>query len=135
MSENRKVFVNLPVADLDRAKTFFTDLGFAVNPQFSDDNAACVVVSDEIYVMVLLPEYFGQFTKEPATDTSRSREVIVALSAESAAEVDTLTERARTAGGTVTREPTADGPMYGSAFLDPDGHLWELMYMDMSQVG
>ncbi|MDA2811838.1 VOC family protein [Nocardiopsis sp. RSe5-2] len=135
MAENRKVFINLPVSDLDRAKTFYTDLGFTINPQFSDENAACVVVSDEIYVMVLLPEFFGQFTDKPVADTEKSREVIVALSAESGMEVDTLTERARTAGGTVTREPTADGPMYGSAFLDPDGHLWELMYMDMSQMG
>ena len=94
-----------------------------------------MVVSDEIYVMILLPEFFGQFPDQPVTDTEKSREVIVALSAESAMEVDTLTERARTAGGAVTREPTADGPMYGSAFLDPDGHLWELMYMDMSQMG
>ncbi|MDA2803735.1 VOC family protein [Nocardiopsis suaedae] len=135
MSENRKVFINLPVADLDRAKTFYTDLGFSINPQFSDENAACVVVSDEIYVMILLPEFFGQFTDQPVTDTATSREVIVALSADSSMEVDALTERAQAAGGTVTREPTADGPMYGSAFLDPDGHLWELMYMDMSQMG
>jgi predicted lactoylglutathione lyase len=119
--------VNLPVADLARSRAFFTTLGFSFNPDFTDDRAAAMVVGDESFVMLLVEDFFTSFTGQPLPDT---REVVIALSAESPSEVDELVGRALAAGGAPAQEPIADGPMYGWSFLDPDGHHWELIHLD-----
>lgn len=126
----RMIFVNLPVADLDRSVGFWTELGFAFNPQFSDDKAACMVVSDLACVMLLTEKYFSTFTPKDVADATALTETINAFSAESREEVDRLTELALANGGTETRAPQEDDFMYGRSFADPDGHVWELIYMD-----
>lgn len=128
----RKVFINLPVADLEKSKHFYTSLGFSVNPMFSDETAACIVVSEEIYVMVLTHEKFRQFTPLPISDASKSTEVLVCLSCESRDEVDQMTDKALASGGLEPREPQDHGFMYGRSFADPDGHIWEPMWMDLA---
>jgi uncharacterized protein len=124
-----QVFINLPVLDLPVAKAFYTALGYSINPQFSNDDAACVVISDSIHVMLLVHPFFRTFTSKDICDTSRQTEVILCLSADSREAVDALTERALQAGGTQP-SPTQDlGFMYGRSFTDPDGHHWEVMVM------
>jgi len=127
----RKLFVNLPVKDLTRSVRFFTALGFTFDPEFTDDHATAMVVSEEAFVMLLVEEFFTSFTRQPVPST---REVIVALSAESPAEVDGLVARALAAGGSKAQDKMVDGPMYGWSFLDPDGHQWELIFMDPGVV-
>ena len=126
---NRRIFVNLPVADLPRATAFFTALGFTFEPQFTDDRAAAMVVSDHAFVMLLVEDFFTTFTGQPVPAT---REVVVALSAESPAEVDALVGRALAAGGARAQDRISDGPMYGWSVLDPDGHQWEVIHMDLA---
>nr|WP_205413158.1 MULTISPECIES: VOC family protein [Amycolatopsis] len=128
------IFVNLPVSDLDRAKKFWTDLGYEFNPQFTDENAACLVFSDAIYVMLLRNEFFGTFTDKQIIDTAKSTEVLLALSAESREAVDALVDKAVAAGGRETRDPMDYGQMYQRVFEDPDGHNWEIMWMDPAAV-
>jgi uncharacterized protein len=127
---SRMIFVNLPVSDLHRSVGFWRDLGFDFNPQFTDENAACLVVSDLACVMLLSEKYFSTFTDKDITDTGTQTETIVALSAESREEVDRLTERALASGGSPSNETQEEGYMYGRSFQDPDGHLWEVIYMD-----
>lgn len=127
------IFINLPTKDLAASRDFYTGLGFSINEQFSDDKCACVVVSDTIYVMVLAEDRFRDFIKGEISP-SDSTEAILCLSAESRAEVDDLLRRALAHGGKPWHEVRADGPMYGGSFTDPDGHVWEVMYMDMSEV-
>ncbi|TDC12983.1 glyoxalase [Streptomyces sp. 8K308] len=129
-----KIFVNLPVKDLERAKEFYVGLGYAVNPQFSDENAACLVISDEIFVMLLVEPFFKNFTRKDIADATASTEAIVALSADSRAEVDELVDRALAAGGRPTMDPMEMDGMYGRSFQDPDGHQWEVIWMDPSAV-
>jgi uncharacterized protein len=124
-----KVFINLPIADLPRSLAFFKALGFSHNPQFSDDTAACIVISEEIHVMVLTHPKFREFTSKGLCDTSKSIEVINCLTCESRAEVESLVEKARAAGGTIYAEPKDYGFMYQHCFADPDGHCWELVHM------
>lgn len=126
---NRKIFVNLPVADLSAAMRFFTALGFTFNPQFTDETAACMVVSEDIYVMLLTREKFASFTPKPVCDARQTTEVLTCLSCDSRGEVDDLVRKAVAAGGTVHREPVDHGFMYEHAFQDPDGHIWELIHM------
>ena len=126
----RQIYVNLPVRDLDRSKRFFTHLGFGFEPKFTDEKAACMIVSDSIYVMLLTEPFFRTFTKKAVCDTTRSTEVLVCLSCGSRNEVDELVGKAAAQGGTMPREPKDHGFMYEHAFEDPDGHTWELMYMD-----
>ncbi|UED87066.1 VOC family protein [Streptomyces profundus] len=128
------VFVNLPVADLERSKEFFTKLGYSFNPQFSDENAACLVISDTIYAMLLVKPFFKTFTKKEIADATTHTEVIVALSADSREAVDELVDRALAAGGQQTMDPMSEGPMYGRSFQDLDGHQWEVIWMDPSAV-
>lgn len=128
------IYVNLPVKDLERSKAFFAALGFDFNPQFSDDKAACMVVSDTIYVMLLAEPFFAGFTDKPIADAHRSTEVLVCLSRDSRAGVDELVAKAKAAGGAVRRAPQDLGFMYGHGFEDPDGHIWEQSYMDMSAM-
>lgn len=129
-----KIFVNLPVKDLERSKHFFTALGYSINPQFSDENAACLVISDDIYAMLLVEPFFKSFTKKEIGDATQSTEVILALSADSREAVDELVDKALASGGKPSNETQDQGFMYGRSFQDPDGHLWEVFYMDMSAV-
>lgn len=128
---NRMIFINLPVADLEATKTFYTGLGFSLNEEFSDDSAACIVISETIYVMALTRTRFADFVNGPVGDPSTSTQVINCLSTESRAEVDDLVTRALDHGGKPWREPMDEGFMYGHSFADPDGHVWEVMYMEM----
>jgi len=124
----RKMFVNLPVADLDRSVEFFTALGFSFNAQFTDEKATAMVVSDEAFVMLLVEDFFTRFTNQPVPS---GNECVIALSADSPAEVDELVGKALAAGGSKAQDKLVDGPMYGWSFLDPDGHHWELIHMDL----
>lgn len=128
--ERRKMFVNLPVADLKRSMDFFGKLGFEFNPQFTDDKAACMVIGEDAFVMLLTEPFFGTFTKRAICDTSRSTEGLFALTCEGRDRVDALFEIAVTAGGKSAMEPVDHGFMYGRSFYDPDGHHWELFWMD-----
>lgn len=130
----RQLFINLPVKDLNRSVEFFTKLGYTFNPQFTDENATCMIVSDTIYVMLLTEEYFRTFMPKEVCDTSRYAEVLVALSAESREAVDEMVRKAVAAGGSTYAEPQDHGFMYQHGFQDPDGHIWELVWMDPSAV-
>lgn len=125
-----KIFVNLPVKDLDETMEFFSKIGFEFNPQFTDENATCMVISDSIFAMLLVEDYFMSFTKKDISDTSRSSEVIIALTANSRQEVDEIVNRAFDAGGKPLNEPQDHGFMYGWGFEDINGHLWEVFYME-----
>lgn len=124
-----KIFVNLPVKDLEKAKTFFGKLGFAFNAQFTDETAACMVVSEDIYVMLLTHDKFKLFTPKEICDAKKSTEVLVCLSVDSRPQVDELVSKAVAAGGSTYNEPQDHGFMYGHGFQDLDGHIWELVYM------
>jgi predicted lactoylglutathione lyase len=126
------IFVNLPVADLDAAKAFYEAIGFTNNPQFTDETAACMVLSEAIHVMLLTHGKFAQFTPKPIADAHGSTEVLVCLSRDSRAAVDSITDLAIAAGGREPREAQDYGFMYGRAFEDPDGHIFEVMWMDMA---
>ncbi|MFK4155762.1 VOC family protein [Streptomyces fungicidicus] len=128
------IFVNLPVNDLDATKRFFTELGYTINPRFSDETAASVVISDTIIAMMLTREKYAQFTKKEIVDATKSSEVLIALSAESREKVDELVEKAVAAGGTISGETQDHGFMYGRAFDDLDGHTWEVTWMDPAAV-
>ena len=126
----RKMFVNLAVGNLEKSKAFFSGLGFSFNPKFTDDNAACMVVSDDAFVMLLTRPFFKTFTRREVCDTSRYTEGLLALSCESRAEVDELVKKAFAAGGQRAMEPQDHGFMYGWSFYDLDGHHWEIFWMD-----
>jgi hypothetical protein len=128
------IFVNLAVDDLDASKKFFTELGYSINPQFSDENAASVVISDTIIAMLLTKQQYAGFTKKEIVDATKSSEVLLGLSAESREKVDELVEKAVAAGGSVTGETQDHGFMYGRAFDDLDGHTWEVIWMDPAAV-
>ena len=125
-----QIFVNLPVKDLNRSVAFFTSLGYSFNPQFTNDKATCMIVGENIFVMLLVESFFQTFTKKALADASKSAEVIIALSANSRQEVDTLVNKALAAGGTALNEKMDQGFMYGWGYQDLDGHLWEVMYME-----
>jgi uncharacterized protein len=128
-----KIFVNLPVKDLKKSVEFFTKLGYTFNPQFTDENATCMIVSDTIFVMLLVQPFFQSFTKKPISDAKTS-EVILALSANSKAEVDELVDKAIKAGASTPNPIQDQGWMYSGGFQDLDGHLWEIAYMDESAI-
>jgi predicted lactoylglutathione lyase len=127
---SRKVFVNLAVRDLKRSMNFFSALGFTFNPRFTDDNAACMIISDEAFAMLLTEPFFRRFTKRAPCDTSRHTEALIALSCESRGEVDDLVHRAVAAGGSHAMDPQD----HGFIFYDPDGHHWEVVWMDQQAV-
>ncbi|MBA2672182.1 VOC family protein [Ramlibacter sp.] len=130
---SRQIFVNLPVKNLERSKAFFAALGFSFNPQFTNEQGACMVIDENhVYAMLLAEPFFQTFTKKSIVDTSKSTEVLVCLSCDSRAEVDDFVRKAVAAGGRVPNPPQDHGFMYGHGFEDIDGHIWELAYMDMS---
>jgi predicted lactoylglutathione lyase len=124
----RKIFVNLPVHDLGRSVSFYTALGFSFDPEFTDARATAMIVNDDAFVMLLVEDFFTTFTGQPVPAT---REAVIALSANSPAEVDDLVRRALGNGGAPAQDRINDGPMYGWSFLDPDGHQWELIHLDL----
>jgi len=126
----KQIFVNLPVKDLGKTIEFFKKLGFEFNPQFTDENATCMVVNDNIFVMLLVEKFFKTFTQKEICDTTKNTEVIIALSTESREKVDQMLENVIKAGGKESREPQDHGWMYGRSFEDLNGHLWEIIYMD-----
>jgi predicted lactoylglutathione lyase len=131
---DRMIFINLPVTDLATANAFYTGLGFSINPDFSDDRTTtCIKVSEQIYLMLLVADRFRDFINGDiaAQDTT---EVLHCLSAESRQEVDDLVSRALAHGGKPWQPALREGPMYGHSFSDPDGHVWEVMYMDLSAI-
>ena len=133
-SSARKIFVNLPVKDLDKSMTFFKALGFTFNAQFTDETAACMVMSDDIYAMLLTHDKFKQFTPKAIADATKSSEVLTCLSAESKEAVNKMADAALKAGGQKLREPQDYGFMYERSFQDPDGHIWEIIWMDETHV-
>ncbi len=130
----RKVFINLSVRDLKRSVDFFTKLGFTFNPHFTDESATCMIISEEAYAMLLVEPRFKDFTTKQICDTSSRTEVLIALSCTSRAEVDQLVKIAVESGGSHAMPPQDLGFMYGWSFYDPDGHHWELVYMDPSAI-
>ncbi|MBM9621701.1 VOC family protein [Streptomyces zhihengii] len=131
---SQMIFLNLPVKDLETSKSFWTKLGYSFNPQFSDENAACLVISDTIFAMLLTEQRFKDFTKKDITDATVSTEAIFALSAENREAVDTLVDGALAAGGSPSGETQDFGFMYGRAFQDVDHHNWEVMWMDVEAM-
>ncbi len=129
-----QLFVNLPVKDLQKSVEFFTKLGFEFNPQFTDENATCMLIGPESFAMLLVEKYFKTFTRKEISDATRSTEVILAISAESREKVDELVDKALEAGGAASNEPQDQGWMYGRSFQDLDGHLWEVVYMDPAGI-
>jgi len=128
---SKQIFVNLPVADLAAARAFYEAIGAANNPQFTDETAACMVFSETIHVMLLTHAKFAQFTPKKIADAHATSEVLICISADSREAVDDITQKALAAGGREPREPQDHGFMYGRSFEDPDGHIWEPMWMDM----
>ncbi len=131
---NKQIFVNLPVKDLQRSVAFFAHLGYEFNPELTDENATCMIVGENIFVMLLVESFFKTFTRKEICDATRSTEVLVCLSCESRAEVDELVAKAVVAGGATPNESKDYGFMYQHGFEDLDGHAWELMYMDLSAM-
>lgn len=127
---HKQIFVNLPVRDLGRSREFFASLGFAFNPQFSNDDAACMIVGENIYAMLLVERFFQGFTNKPVANARETTEVLTCLSCESREEVDALVAKALAAGGRAPNPKQDYGFMYSHGFEDPDGHVWELAYME-----
>ncbi|WP_321890941.1 VOC family protein [Paraburkholderia tropica] len=132
---HKHIFVNLGVRDLKRSMDFFAQVGFTFEPKFTNEQAACMVIGGNIFAMLLTPDFMRGFTDKPLVDAREQTEVLVCLSCESRDEVNALTEKALAAGGTSKRPPTDYGDaMYGRSFEDPDGHIWELMWMSPEMV-
>ena len=132
MSKN--IFINLPVKDLKRSMDFFQKLGFSFNMQFTDEKAACLVIGENIYSMLITEPFFKTFTKKEIADASKSTEVLIAIDVDSKEAVTKLVKKAVEAGGTVYMEPQDHGWMYSHSFADPDGHQWEVLFMDENTV-
>ena len=124
-----QIFVNLPVRDLAKSVEFFTALGYTFNQQFTDDTATCMIVSDDIFVMLLTYDKFRTFTPNEICDATRSTEVLICLSCQSRDQVDEMVRKADAAGGRTYNEPQDHGFMYAHGFQDIDGHIWELVHM------
>lgn len=130
----KKIFVNLPVQDVKRTMDFFGKLGFTFNKQFTDENAAAMVIGENMYAMLLRKEFFKSFIKKEIADSAKTTEVLTALEVGSKKEVDELLEKAKAAGGTIPKETQDLGFMYQRDFEDPDGHIWEIFWMDPNHV-
>ncbi|MBR0897445.1 lactoylglutathione lyase [Bradyrhizobium tropiciagri] len=132
MANPTMIFVNLPVSNLARATAFYEAIGASKNPQFSDETASCMVISETIFVMLLTHDKFRQFTPKTIADAKTTSEVLICLSAENRDAVDGYVTKAKGAGGSADPSPKQDyGFMYGRSFEDPDGHIWEVMWMDV----
>ncbi|MBD9378666.1 VOC family protein [Pseudoxanthomonas sp. PXM04] len=129
-----QIFVNIAVSDMARSKAFYEGLGYHFNPQFTNEQGACLVISDTIYVMLLTREFFQGFTDKALSDPGTHAQAILCLSADDRAGVDKLADAAIASGGRQPREPQDHGFMYQRCFEDPDGHLWEVVYMDMAAM-
>lgn len=129
-----KIFVNLPVKDLNKSIDFFTKLGYTFNPQFTDETATCMIVAEDIFVMLLTEDKFTSFIPNTICDATKSTEALVALSAASRKEVDEQVRKAIAAGGKTFKKPMDYGLMYGHGFQDLDGHIWELFYMEPGAI-
>ncbi|WP_121353571.1 VOC family protein [Flavisolibacter nicotianae] len=130
-----KIFVNLPVKDLQTSMNFFSQLGYTFNKQFTDEKAACMVISEDIYAMLITEPFFQTFVPgKEISDTAKAKEVLVCLSADSRDAVNRHIEKVIAAGGREFRQPEDHGFMYGRSFEDPDGHVWEIMWMDPAAV-
>lgn len=125
-----QVYVNLPVKDLDKSVEFFTTLGFSFNPDFTDENASCMIINDDAFVMLLVEPFFQTFTKKSVADARSGTEVITAISADSREGVDDMFRKALDAGGSASNDAQDYGFMYSQSFQDIDGHQWEVMWMD-----
>lgn len=128
------VFINLPVKDLQVSIAFFTRLGYTFNPQFTDEHATCMIISDTIYAMLITHNRFKDFTKKAIADASKTTEVLIALSAESREKVHEWADKAIAAGGKEANEPQDHGFMISRSIEDPDGHIWETVWMDPNFV-
>jgi len=128
----KQIFVNLHVKDLDKARDFYTKLGFTINEQFSDDTAACVVISETIYAMLLTYDKFKQYTPKEISDATKTTEVLNALALANKDQVNPMADAATAAGGSEVRPAEDLGFMFSRAFNDLDGHIWEIFYMDLS---
>jgi len=124
------IFVNLPVRDIEVSRAFFTTLGYSFNEGYSDENALCLELGDNLCAMLLKREFFQTFTPREVADARATTEVLVALSVDGRDDVDGLVDRAVAAGGTEARDPQDLGFMYGRSYADPDGHIWEILWMD-----
>jgi uncharacterized protein len=129
-----KIFVNLPVKDLNKAVRFFTQLGYKFDPRFTDETATCMIVAEDIFVMLLTEPKFQTFTPKKICDATKSTEVLVCLSCDSRAQVDDMVRKAVAGGGTTYNQPQDHGFMYAHGYQDLDGHIWELIYMDPAAV-
>jgi len=126
----KQIFINLPVKDLSKSIIFFKKLGFKFNPQFTDDKAACMIIGENIYSMLLLEKFFKTFTKKKIADANKTTEVLIAIDAPTRKAVDQMVKKAVEAGGSIYNKPQDHGWMYGHSFADLDGHQWEVLYMD-----
>ena len=127
---SRMLFVNLPVKNLQRSVDFFTQLGFEFNAQFTDENATSMVINDQATVMLLVEDFFQTFTDRRVADATSATEVLVAFSVSEKSQVDTVVEAALASGGSPHKDKKDEGFMYEWSFCDPDGHVWEVMWMD-----
>ncbi len=130
LNVNRQIYLNISVRDLKRSMTFFSTLGFELNPKFTDDKAACLVIGTDSFVMLLSEPFFQGFTKREVCDTSKQTEALICVSCARREDVDTMVNKALAAGGSAAMAPQDHGFMYGWSFYDPDGHHWEVMWMD-----
>ena len=130
----KKIFINLPVKNLQKSIGFFTRLGFTFNAQFTDDKATCMIIGENIFAMLLVEERFKDFTKKEISDATKTTEVLIAIDAESRENVDEMVRNAIAAGGSTYTDPSDDGWMYGHSFADLDGHQWEVLYMDENAI-
>ncbi len=129
-----KIFINLAVKDLKKSIDFFTTLGFSFNPQFTDEQATCMIIGENIFAMLVTEQRFKDFTKKEICNANKNTEVLLAMDAESKEKVDEMVKNAVDAGGTIYMEPQDHGWMYGHSFADLDGHQWEIFYMDESAI-
>ncbi len=129
-----KIFINLPVKDLQRSIDFFTHLGFTFNQQFTDESATCMVMGENIFAMLLVEDRFREFTKKEISDAKKHTEVLIAMDAPNREAVDEMVRKAVEAGGEIYADPQDHGWMYAHSFADPDGHQWEVAYMDVSKL-
>ena len=129
-----KIFVNLPVKDLNKSVEFFTKLGYSFNPQFTDEKATCMIISDTIFVMLLTEPFFKSFIKTEICDTKKYTETIICLSAESREEIDAMVQKAKDAGASAPNDKEDLGWMYNHGFQDLDGHFWEYSWMNMEEM-